>query len=201
LGVDLRRFSPAGEASGGGAPGIVCTRRQEAIYANHVIVAALGRLAKEGAAFRAVMVGGGPLLESRREQARRLGVASIEFTGQIARDRLGEILRASRIYVSASLSDGTSSSLLEALATGLFPVVSRIRGNLDWIRDGETGLLFDPGDEEGLARALRRALGDEDLRARAAKENRELVEREGSLDRNMERMLSLLDRAARARSR
>lgn len=198
LGVDVRRFLPAERPREG--PGrIVCTRRQERIYNNDVVLEALARLMRAGAAFRCVMAGGGPLLEERKEQARRLGLSQVEFTGQIAPERMCEVLRSSDIYVSASLSDGASSSLLEAMATGLLPVVSRIRGNLDWIRHGKTGLLFTAGDVAELEGALRRALEEPGLREGAAVENRALVERLGSRESNMRRMLELVERAAAER--
>jgi glycosyltransferase involved in cell wall biosynthesis len=195
LGVDVGALRPSAPRAEG-PPTIVCTRRQEEIYRNDVIVEALSRLSGEGIAFRCVMVGGGPLLAERKEQARRLGLSGVEFAGQIPPERIGRILQESDIYISASLSDGTSSSLLEAMACGIFPVVSRIRGNFDWIRDGATGFFFDPGDVEGLALALRRAVEDGSLRESAARINRELVERCGSRDANMARMLELLKSAA-----
>jgi glycosyltransferase involved in cell wall biosynthesis len=172
---------------------IVCTRRQELIYDNDVVVDALANLRDRGCSFRAVMVGGGPLLEERKEQVRRHGLDQVEFTGQIDPDRLGKILEESEIYVSAAVSDGTSSSLLEAMASGLFPVLARIRGNLDWIRDGETGLFFKVSDAGDLSRALERSLAGDLLRARAAPQNRSLAERQGDRRVNMERMMELLE--------
>src|SRR5262249_8590862 len=93
-------------------------------------------------------------------------------------------------------SDGTSSSLLEAMACGAFPVVTRIRGNEPWIVPGETGLMFDPADAVSLADSLARAITDESLRRRAAPLNRALVEREGNQRMNIDRILDMLRRAA-----
>jgi glycosyltransferase involved in cell wall biosynthesis len=64
-------------------------------------------------------------------------------------------LRAADVYVSASSSDGTSSSLLEAMASGLYPVVSDITANRPWVEHGKNGLLFAVGDAASLAEALR----------------------------------------------
>ena len=68
-----------------------------------------------------------------------------------------EALHSGSCYISASLSDGTANSLLEAMAAGLFPIVSDIPANREWIADGENGMLFPPGDHMALARCLERA--------------------------------------------
>lgn len=79
-------------------------------------------------------------------------------------------LNASDVYVSTSLSDGTPSSLLEAITCKLPPVVNAIPGNEEWIIDGKDGVLFPCKNSVSLAHKLlflisnerlRRKLGDE----------------------------------------
>jgi glycosyltransferase involved in cell wall biosynthesis len=82
------------------------------------------------------------------------------------------------------------------MACGLVPVVSRIPANLPWIDDGRNGLLFEPGRPDQLADALRRAIFDSELRARAAVENRDRVTRDGNMATNLRRMSELLRSAA-----
>lgn len=201
LGVDVEQFDSQGVADPSQVPHIVCTRRQEPVYANHVLVDALALLRDRGCNARCTFVGGGPLLEERRAQVRARGLEErVTFTGQIPIDAVRAILRSAHIYVSASTTDGTSSSLLEAMLCGAFPVVSRIRGNRPWIRDGVTGLTFEAGDAGELADAMERAIGEPKLRADAAAHNRDLVRREGNLGRNMERVLALLEQARSVRS-
>lgn len=180
-----------------GVPRLLCNRYNGLIYANHVVIDGLARLRDRGRDFRCVMAGGGPLLQERKEQARRLNLDQVEFVGRVPFRRMHELLDSSDIFVSATMSDGTSTSLLEAMASGLFPVVTRIRGMTDWLRDGETALMFGVGDAEGLSRALERAMDDHELRSRAAVENRKLVEARGSRRENMARMVALLEEACR----
>jgi glycosyltransferase involved in cell wall biosynthesis len=197
IGVDvaaLRALRAARAGSGGRV--VVCTRRHEPVYENHVLVDALAALRARGVGFRAVLAGGGRLLEARRAQVAEAGLAdAVELPGQLPHTRVAELLAAGDVYVSASTSDGTSSSLLEALACGLVPVVTRIRANQDWVRDGQTGLLFAAGDAAGLSRALERALGDAALRERAARDNPLLAAERGDQRTNMARMLALLEQA------
>jgi glycosyltransferase involved in cell wall biosynthesis len=177
-------------------PRVVCTRHQESVYANETIVEALALLRADALDVRATLLGGGALLEERRAQIRELGLEDVvDLPGHQPPELVRRALQTASVYVSASTSDGASSSLLEAMACGLFPVVSAIPANLAWIEDGATGLLFEPGDTRGLAEALRRAALDADLRASAALRNRALVLREGNLTRNLSRMEALLERA------
>jgi glycosyltransferase involved in cell wall biosynthesis len=77
-----------------------------------------------------------------------------------------------RVSVGVSISDAISTSLLEAIVMGSFPVQSCTACADEWITDGTTGLLVPPDDPELLAAAIRRALTDDDLVNRAAELNR-----------------------------
>lgn len=76
-----------------------------------------------------------------------------------------------RISIGLSISDGISTSFLEALVMGSFPVQSWTACADEWIRDGETGLLVPPEDPDIIEKALRRALTDDDLVNMAAEKN------------------------------
>lgn len=197
IGVDTDWFVPPAEGRSDDLPTrVVCTRHQESVYANETIIEALALLRADALDVRATLLGGGALLEERRAQVRELGLDDVvELPGHQPPEHVRRALQTASVYVSASTSDGASSSLLEAMACGLFPVVSAIPANVGWIEDGATGLLFQPGDTRGLAEALRRAVLDADLRASAEPRNRALVLREGNLTRNLSRMEALLERA------
>jgi glycosyltransferase involved in cell wall biosynthesis len=197
IGVDVSAFAPASEGSSLRAVDIVCTRRHEPVYDTAAVLAALALVRRRRPDLHAVLLGGGPLLEERRAQARASGLDdAVVLPGTVDSSKVRETLQRAKVYVSASHRDGASSSLLEAMAAGSFPVVSDIGANRDWIVDGTTGLLFRPGDPVHLARALLRALEDGRLRESARAANLARVERDGSLVTNMRRMEMLLERAA-----
>jgi L-malate glycosyltransferase len=197
IGIDVSAFAPASEGSSVRALDVVCSRRQEPVYDNTTVVAALALVRRNRPDLRAVFLGGGPLLEERRAQVRACGLDdAVVLTGAVDSSKVRETLQHAKVYVSASHRDGASSSLLEAMAAGPFPVVSDIGANRDWIVDGTTGLLFRPGDPVDLARTLLRALEDGRLRESARAANLARVERDGSLGTNMRRMEMLLERAA-----
>lgn len=82
-----------------------------------------------------------------------------------------EILRLfgrARIYVGLSISDGISTSLLEAMVMGAFPIQSCTACADEWLSEGQSGLIVPPEDPAAIAAALRRALADDALIDRAA---------------------------------
>ncbi|WP_353473906.1 glycosyltransferase family 4 protein [Salipiger sp. H15] len=76
------------------------------------------------------------------------------------------LLRAVDVFVLPSAREGLSNALLEACASGLACITARTGGAVDFMVDGENGLLFDVDDRAALAGALERLAGDAELRAR-----------------------------------
>lgn len=80
-----------------------------------------------------------------------------------------------RVYLGLSISDAISTSLLEALTMGAFPIQSCTACAEEWIRDGHTGFIVPPEDPQPVAVALRRALTDDALVDSAAAANAEIA--------------------------
>jgi len=177
FGVDTALFHPSRSQVGGGEPPLsVSTRYFYPVYDPFTLIRAAARVTDEYPPFKLEMIGDGPLWGEVREEVRRLGLEGrITLPGRLGEAEIAGKLGAAEIYVSASLSDSTSVSLLEAMASGCFPVVSDIPGNRDWVHHGENGLLFRPGDPVDLARKLLQSITGVDLRRRAARLNRRLV--------------------------
>lgn len=83
---------------------------------------------------------------------------------------LGEFGKA-RIYIGLSISDGISTSLLEAMVMGAFPIQSCTACADEWIQDGKSGIIVPPEEPDEIANAIRRALTDDALVDRAAEIN------------------------------
>ena len=197
VGVDSRRFCPAPDMPRATATRLICARKHEPIYDNITVVEALARLKATGRQFRCVIASDGIMLNALKERARSLGLGDwLTFTGELPHDQVPELFRQQDIYISASLSDGTSSALLEGMASGLLPVVTRIPANVPWIEHGRTGLLFEPGRADQLAEMLARAMDDADLRRFAFAENRRRIETDGDMSNNMVRLAEILERVA-----
>ncbi len=115
---------------------------------------------------------------------------------------LNEMLPQMDIFVLPSRIDMLPFSSVEAAATGLPIVVPRLAGNPDIVHDGETGLLFDRGDEKSLGDALERLVDDPPLRDRLGRAVRKLVSEEFDANRVypewIDRLVALADDPARA---
>lgn len=99
-----------------------------------------------------VMVGDGPDRGAAEDEARVLGVASdVRFLGRI--DDVAPLLAAADVYIFPSESESFGLSALEALASGVPVVASRVGGLSDVVRDGVTGALRPLGDIDGMAAA------------------------------------------------
>lgn len=97
----------------------------------------------------------GSLTSELRELARSLGIVDrVRFIGRVDERDLVPLLGRAACYVSAAEVDGTSVTLLQAMACGTPVVVSQTPGNLDWVREGDTGFTFPTGDVAALTEAL-----------------------------------------------
>ena len=107
------------------------------------------------------------------------------------------LLREHHVYVSTSPHDTTSVSLLEAMACGLFPVVTDIPANREWIVDGENGRLVPAGQATRLAVTLIDSWRDSGLRERARRHNLELIASRGRWEDSMRPACDLFDALAK----
>lgn len=96
-----------------------------------------------------------------------LGLESrVRFLGAVPRDRIIELFRAADATVLSSSWENFPHTVVESLAAGTPVLATATGGVAEVVRDGENGLLVPSGDPEALASAIRRYLGDEELRAR-----------------------------------
>lgn len=147
---------------------------------------------------RLIFIGDGPLRERLVGEAEALGVR-VEFRGVVEHRRLPEYFRAADAFVLPSFTEGHPKVLLEAMSCGVPCLASGRGGSGAIIRDGETGLLFDPADTDGLARQLERVLAFEELARGLTKRAREEVLRAYDLLALVQREIELVRAVALAR--
>lgn len=108
--------------------------------------------------------------------AETLGVSSqIHFLG--FRSDIKELLVASDIFLFTTKQEGLPRSMMEAMASGLPCIASRIRGNVDLLEEGKGGYLFDAQDVDEIVGKLRVLSADRELREKMKKENLERIKK------------------------
>lgn len=108
--------------------------------------------------------------------AMALGVSgAVELLPRLSRAEMADQFRRAQVVVSPTTHDGTPNTLLEAMASGCFPVAGDLDSIREWITPGENGVLVDPSDPDALAGAILQALESPALRARAQARNLELI--------------------------
>jgi glycosyltransferase involved in cell wall biosynthesis len=113
----------------------------------------------------------------------------VYFPGQVNFAGLPGYYRSSSLYLSASHSDGTSISLLEALGCGCPVLVSDIPGNREWITPGKQGWLFADGDVDSLTRGLLEILKNRECLPQVSLAARELAEQRADWEVNFPKLL------------
>lgn len=159
-GVDIQHFSPSTtERSNKPTFSLLSTRSFEPIYGVDVIARAFVIAAKKNPDLHLTMLGNGSQAAAIR-QIFLVGAVSdrVHFPGQVAYADLPGYYQGADVYISASHSDGTSISLLEAFACGVPAIISDIPGNREWVTSGENGWLFPDGDAEALATVILNAV-------------------------------------------
>lgn len=134
---------------------------------------------------------------SAHDEARRLthdfGLAdTIEFRGWVLGEQKNAVLAESDVLVLPSHVEGLPNALLEAMATGLSVIATRVGAIPEVVEDGVSGLLIEPGDVDALARALARLAQDPDERARLGRAAREKIARDHDVSVAVPRVLAAL---------
>ena len=107
-----------------------------------------------------VMVGDGPERLEAEQEARALGVdRDVHFLGKI--EQVAPLLASADLFLLPSQSESFGLSALEALASGTPVIGTRVGGLPEVVRDGETGVLCEVGDVDGMSRAAVELLRDE----------------------------------------
>ncbi|MCA8981088.1 MAG: glycosyltransferase [Planctomycetes bacterium] len=172
----------------------VCVARFAPQKAHDVLLRAFhAARARTDAPLRLLLVGDDPFGDGRTRAealARELQLGSdVRFAG-IRRD-VAELMAVSDVFVMSSLWEGLGLVFLEAMATGLPQLGSRVSAVPEVVAEGETGLLVPPGEVEPLAAGMVELASDDALRDRMAAAGRGRVARLFAIDRMVDETLDV----------
>jgi len=203
-GVDLQHFSPEGASDAqrraiftkappslGAEPFVLLsTRGWEPVYGVDVIAKGFALAARQHSELQLLMLAGGSQAGLLRQIFQQEGVSNqVHFPGQVNQAELPNYYRSADLYVSASHSDGTSISLLEAMACGTPALVSDIPGNREWVQPGVQGWWFPDGDAQELAQGILQAIQQRTRLAEMGCAARRLAEEKANWEKNFPQLL------------
>lgn len=193
-GVDVEQFSPAVE------PADVETEVPTILYVGRLdegkgLVDLLRAHARLDADATLRLVGDGQLAERLRREAERLGTSDrVAFVGAVPHEAIHHEYAAADVFCLPSHHESLGIVNLEAMATGVPVVSTRIDAIEEYLDDGANGLLVEPGDVVGLTAALERLVTSPDLRAELGEAGRETAI-EFSWDEQTRRLEEYYDQA------
>ena len=153
-GVDLQHFAPATDHRSLITDHftLFCNRSWEPRYGVDVLAKAFVKVAQQNPNVSLLLIGGGSQAQVLRRILQQGGVLErVSMPGQVTQKDLPRWYHMADLYISPSHVDGSSVSLMEALACGLPCLVSDIPANKEWVEDGVNGWLFPDGDADALA--------------------------------------------------
>ncbi len=153
-GIELNDFTPGGEKTSDGVFRVLSTRSLEKIYDVETLVraASLIRTTSPDFKFEISIVGDGTEKARLQELANHLDLQGhINWFSRVEENKIRALILKHNLYISTAISDGSSISMLQAMACEQLVLVSNIESNKEWISDNWNGWLFNVGDASDLS--------------------------------------------------
>lgn len=197
-GIDTARFAPGKEDGSlrrrlglsGTTPLVGCIARLDPVKNHATLISAFARVSMLCPQAHLVLIGDGPLRGELEKQVRTMGLGdTVHFTGEFADP--ASLYRALDVFALASLYEGTSISILEALASGVPVIATNVGGNCALLEIGRCGLLVPPNDSQALADAIASVLLNPRLGQKLAASGRDWVTSAYSLEAMVQKYESI----------
>lgn len=161
-GVDLDMFHPGADEAGlrrrfniEGRFVLLSTRNWEESYGILPLLEGFHQAYLVNQELRLLLLGDGSLDSRIKSFISQNGLSRIVLTpGRIPSPQLAQYNRAADLYISDTFSDGSSISLLEAMASGLPVIATSRESNREWVKERQGGLLVEFGDTTGIRDAI-----------------------------------------------
>jgi len=172
---------------------VITTARLSKEKGIDILLRAWAQVVRQEKDIKLIVVGDGPLAETLKKLCYFLGLTeSVEFTGMI--ENVTKYLRNADLFVLPSRTEGLSNSLLEAMSYGIPCIATEVGGNSELLESGNqrvlpekyviggNGLLINPDDIEGLAKAILYLIRNRNVREGLGRRSRKFVQEKYSID-------------------
>jgi glycosyltransferase involved in cell wall biosynthesis len=193
-GINLEQFMPSTERHSRRIT-LFCSRTWESIYGVDILARAFVKVAETNPNVALILLGGGSQGARIRQILMNGRVLDrVHFGGQVAHSDLPRWYHMADIYISPSHVDGSSVSLMQALACGVPCLVSDIPGDREWIVEGENGWLFRDGDADDLAEKILHAIENRRSFKKIGQSARKTAEQKADWQKNFGKLLDAYDK-------
>jgi glycosyltransferase involved in cell wall biosynthesis len=195
-GTDIEHFKPKTlERLNAKAFTLFCSRTWEAIYGVDVLAKAFVKVAGVDPDVSLILLGSGSQGQKIRQILMSADVMDrVHFGGHVGYEDLPRWYHMADLYISPSHVDGSSVTLMEALASGLPCLVSDIAGNREWIQEGINGWLFRDGDVNHLAEKILNAIKNRESLSKISQAARQTAEQKADWKKNFGKLLETYER-------
>ena len=193
-GVDLEHFRIRNAEGRIDQEGFVlfCNRSWEPRYGVDVLARAFVKVAQQREDVRLILLGGGSQGAYLRKIFQSGGVDEyVTYGGQISQTELPRWYHMADLYISPSHVDGSSVSLMEALACGMPCLVSDIPANKEWVFENENGWLFRDGDVDHLAEKILAAMNQREKLPEIGRASRSEAEKRADWKKNVAALMEV----------
>ena len=157
------------------------------IYGHDYFINALPEVIRKAPDTRTIFVGSGTLKTHYEEKINNMGLNSyVYFAGKVNEQEMADYLNTADIYITTSLSDGTSCSLLEAMACRLPVIVSDAPSYFEWVQDGSNGFIVPRKDSSTLAKRIIELLNNDSLRLDMGIKNYYIAQERADWEKNFD---------------
>jgi glycosyltransferase involved in cell wall biosynthesis len=158
-GVDLDRFHPGRTDENKDVLKLLTVGRLSVTKRVELLIEAVERLCRDGHSVRFAIVGGGGMEKRLRQMVLQKNLGHIiNVTGRIAPEKMPDLYHHSDVFVSASMQEGMSNAMLEAMASGLPIVTTRCEGVEELV--GDNGVVVEQPNAASIAQAVAKLAGD-----------------------------------------
>jgi len=172
---------------------IISTRSWQTNYNQEILLEAILQIKSFDRTNQFHFAGEGPTLEFLKDKFKLLQNQNrIDYLGHIPNGQIIDLISKYLLYVSTSLTDGLSVSMLEAMVAGTPVLVSDIEPNLEFIEHGKNGLLFKNNSSEDLARIIHDVFANEYDLGLISRNALDLIRENANWQENMEKLKNLI---------
>jgi len=171
---------------------IIFTRSLEPMYGIETLLATIKSTIEKDDNIGFLLVGNGSLSDRVKDFIKQNNLDKyVNPIGRVDSNVLPDYYKEADLYISTSYSDGTSISMLEAMACQLPIIVTDIPSNMEWIKPGINGWLVPPGDSEALSTAILAAFGQQEKLRAMGQANLALVHERANWVKNSDILLEV----------